>query len=44
LTICVNYRDNGRDMYYDHVLPDDGFHSFMMCKMTADHILHSNGG
>lgn len=44
LTICVNFRDNGRDMYYDHVLPDDAFHSYMMCKMTADHILHSNRG
>ena len=41
LTICVDYRGNGRDMYYDHVLPDDAFHSYMMCKMTADHILHS---
>jgi len=44
LTICVNFRDNGRDMYYDHVLPDDAFHSYMMCKMTADHILHSDRG
>lgn len=41
LTICVNYRVNGRDMYYDHVLPDDAFHSYMICKMTADHIIKS---
>lgn len=43
LTICVDYRSNGRDMYYDHVLPDDAFHSYMMCKMTADHLLYSQG-
>lgn len=41
LTICVDYRGNGRDMYYDHVLPDDAFHAYMMCKMTADHMLYS---
>lgn len=41
LTICIDYRSNGRDMYYDHVLPDDCFHAYMMCKMTADHLLYS---
>lgn len=40
LTICVDLRSNGT-MYYNHVLPDDSFHSFMICKMTADHLLKS---
>lgn len=41
LTICVQYRSNGT-MYYDHVQPDDAFHSYMICKMTCDHILKSH--
>lgn len=41
LTICVDYRGDGRSMFYNHVLPDDAFHSYMMCKMTADYILRS---
>lgn len=41
LTICVEFRSNGGQMYYDHVLPDDAFHSYMICKMTADHLLRT---
>lgn len=41
LTICVAFRSSNNNMYYDHVLPDDSFHSFMICKMTADHLFKS---
>jgi hypothetical protein len=41
LTICVEFRDDGRSMFYAHVLPDDSFHSYMIAKSTADYILNS---
>jgi hypothetical protein len=41
LTIFIDYRTDGRSMFYGHVLPDDCFHSYMLCKMTADHVMSS---
>ena len=40
-TIYVDYRADGRTMFYNHVLPDDAYHSLLMCKMTADYICAS---
>jgi hypothetical protein len=39
LTICVDYRGDGSRLFYNHILPDDGFHSYLYCKQTADYIL-----
>lgn len=41
LTIVVDYRDDGRSLFYNHVLCDDCFHSYMLCKMTADYLLRA---
>ena len=41
LTVTMEYRSDGRSMYYSHSLPDDAVHAFLYCKMTTDHILKS---
>lgn len=39
LTINIQFRSGSEEMYYDHTLPDDAFHSMMLCYMTAAHLL-----
>ena len=41
LTICIDYRRDGTSLFYNHVLPDDCFHSYMLLKLTADFLIRS---
>lgn len=42
LTINIQFRGEGSIMYYDHTLPDDSFHSMMLCYLTAYHAMNDN--